>query len=468
MAISFANLNNSGYDFAAITEQLAEFEKQTIVPYQARVTQTSTKITGMGSLKNVIDALRTATEKLAAAMSSAPAKTSVSGNGVSVTAGAGAVAGSYSIFVDQLAAAGSLKSAAIDSRTAQNGVGGTIAIETVGGTAPINIELGSDTSLNGVRDAINAKSDSPVNATIITDGEGKSFLMLTSRATGEKAEVKSIDVTGNSGTLAADLNYAKGGTPGNMTVANVATDAKLTLNGIAITSGSNQLTTAIDNLTLDLSAVTETGKKVTVKVESDIEAQVTAVQNFVTAYNAMRTTTKTLSTYNKDSTSINGSLYADSTLRSAQDELASGLRVATDDKNIFSLAKLGITTDIDAKDGTLKIDVAKVRDAITKYPSEVSNLLSGTEGLATKMNATTKQYLDQGSIKGKITSVVENLESERKKQTKAVEDVTARVEATNAATIAQFNALSVALSKIESTKNYLTSQFEAIANSNKK
>ena len=179
MAISFANLNNSGYDFAAITQQLAEFEKQAIVPYQARVTQTSTKITGMGSLKNVIDALRTATEKLATAMGSAPAKTSVSGNGVSVTAGAGAVAGSYSIFVDQLAAAGSLKSAAFDSRTTQNGVGGTIAIETVGGTAPINIELGSDTSLNGVRNAINAKSDSPVSATIITDGEGKSFLMLT-------------------------------------------------------------------------------------------------------------------------------------------------------------------------------------------------------------------------------------------------------------------------------------------------
>ena len=155
-------------------------------------------------------------------------------------------------------------------------------------------------------------------------------------------------------------------------------------------------------------------------------------------------------------------------MRSAQDELASGLRVATDDKNIFSLAKLGITTDIDAKDGTLKIDVAKVREAITKYPTEVSNLLSGEDGLATKMNATTKQYLDQGSVKGKISSVVENLESERKKQTKAVEDVTARVEATNAATIAQFNALSVALSKIESTKSYLTSQFEAIANSGKK
>jgi len=468
MAISFANLNNSGYDFAAITQQLAEFEKQAIVPYQARVTQTSAKISGMGSLKNVIDGLRTATEKLASAMGAAPSKTSVIGKGITATAGAGAVPGTYSLVVDQLAAAGSLKSSAFDSRTTQNGVGGTIAIETVGGTGPISIELGSDTSLNGVRDAINGKSDSPVSATIITDGDGKSFLMLTSRASGEKAEVKSLTVTGNSGSLGAELNYTKGGTGGKVSVANIAADAKLTLNGIPITSGSNTLTTAIDNITLDLSADVEIGKTVTVKVESDIEAQVTAVQNFVTAYNAMRTTTKSLSAYNKDSSSINGSLYADSTLRGAQDQFASGLQVSTDDKNIFSLAKLGITTNVDAKDGTLSIDVTKVREAITKYPSEVSNLLSGEDGLATKMTATTKQYLDQGSVKGKITSVVENLESERKKQTKAVEDVTARVEATNQATIAQFNALSVALSKIESTKNYLTSQFEAIANSGKK
>ena len=57
--------------------------------------------------------------------------------------------------------------------------------------------MSGDTSLNGIAKAINADDKAGVRATIITDGDGASYLMLSAKDTGEQASVKTITVTGS-------------------------------------------------------------------------------------------------------------------------------------------------------------------------------------------------------------------------------------------------------------------------------
>ena len=102
------------------------------------------------------------------------------GNALTATVGEGAAAGQYSIEVKNLAIAQGLRSGAVADRTAKNGDTGTFEIELTNGTKR-TIDLKGDTSLNGIVKAINADDKAGVRATVLNDGNGNNYLMLTAR-----------------------------------------------------------------------------------------------------------------------------------------------------------------------------------------------------------------------------------------------------------------------------------------------
>ena len=79
-----------------------------------------------------------------------------------------------------LAIAQGLRSGAVADRTAKNGDTGTFEIELTDGTKR-TIDLKGDTSLNGIVKAINADDKAGVRATVLNDGNGNNYLMLTAR-----------------------------------------------------------------------------------------------------------------------------------------------------------------------------------------------------------------------------------------------------------------------------------------------
>ena len=101
-------------------------------------------------------------------------------------------------------------------------------------------------------------------------------MVLSTRETGAKAGF--IAVTDPGGTLVEQAGLAKEGQ-----------NAEYTIDGVAGSSASNKLTSAIPGVTLELKALTTTTGPVTVDVQPpgpSVSGIVTQVQAFVTLYNS--------------------------------------------------------------------------------------------------------------------------------------------------------------------------------------
>jgi len=443
-----------------ILDKLQANEEVALTNIQTQQSEIKSKITAYGTIQSAIASLQTAAKALTSADTYNAAKAVVTGDSFTATAKASAVTGNIPIKVDSLATSETVKTGAFTSRTADNGTGGSLTVTLADGTTA-SVDISKDTSLNGIASAINGNSKLGIKASIINDGNGNSYLMMTSSATGTKAAVTGLNVTGNS-TLATALNYGSGVTSSNVSrVGDPATDAKITINGsISVTSASNTIDTAIDGVTLTLNEVTDTAD--TLRITTDTTAQATAIQAFVTAYNNVASLISTATAF--DTTSETGSvLTGDSTIRSVQQSLAQALRVTNSGGTIASLADLGITTDTDAKNGTLKIDVNAMTEALVKNPDDVKALLFGDGSLGAKFTTATTSMLQSGGL---IDNRTDGLQTTYDSLQDSYDRSKDRIDADIAGMRAQFVALDAFVAQMNSTSSYLTQQFAALTKSN--
>jgi len=310
---------------------------------------------------------------------------------VTVAAKSGAAVGSYEIEVSALASAHSLATTAFTTTSDVVGTG-TLSIATgttsynsatdvyssfteKTGTSAVSITIDStNNTLAAVKDAINA-SDAGVNASIVNDGSGYR-LVLTSALSGAENSI-SLTVTdvGDSNNTDTNglsrLSFDSGST--NLTQTKEAADAALTINGLAVTSSSNEVSAAIDDVTLSLKKVT--AAPVSITIAEDTATPKANIESFVAAYNDVIGTLNQLTKY--DSTAASGSLMTgDSTIRT----LASNIRglVNAQVENVggsySSMAELGLTTVV--KDGKLKIDNTKLDAVLKANPLDVANVFA--------------------------------------------------------------------------------------------
>jgi len=234
----------------------------------------------------------------------------------------------------------------------------------------VTLEAG-DQSLQGIRDAIN-KANIGVQASIVSDGSASPYrLVLTSNKTGEKSSMK-ISLSGENGAAAdpalqALLGYDPGGVQG-MKQTSAAQSAKLDVNGVAVTSDTNNISGAIQGVTLDVS---QTGKS-NVTIAKDTNAVKTSVEAFVKAYNTLNSTMKSLTSYDPE-TKKGGPLVGDSTVRSVQTQLRGLLGAAVGEGKLTTLGQIGIAFQ---KDGSLAVDSSKLNKAMTDNFSEIAGLFA--------------------------------------------------------------------------------------------
>lgn len=234
----------------------------------------------------------------------------------------------------------------------------------------VTLEAG-DQSLQGIRDAIN-KANIGVQASIVSDGSASPYrLVLTSNKTGEKSSMK-ITLSGENGAAAdpalqALLGYDPGGAQG-MKQTSAAQSAKLDVNGVLVTSDTNNITGAIQGVTLD---VNQTGKS-NVTIAKDTNAVKTSVEAFVKAYNTLNSTMKSLTSYDPE-TKKGGPLVGDSTVRSVQTQLRGLLGGAVGEGKLTTLGQIGISFQ---KDGSLAVDSSKLNKAMTDNFGEIAGLFA--------------------------------------------------------------------------------------------
>ncbi|AZS79248.1 flagellar hook protein FliD [Achromobacter spanius] len=455
---SITNLGSvSGLPLEKILSDLQDAETKKLSVYTTRAESYQTRIDAYSQLQSALEALKSSAAVLGKAETMGAIKGSVTGGSAltATVAAEGAVAGEYTIEVKNLARAQSLQSSAVADRTAKNGTTGTFEIELADGTKR-TVDLKDDTSLNGIVKAINADDKTGLRATVINDGNGNNYLMLTSRETGTEASVKSITVNGDQSlkdilTFSTDAN----GVTSGMT-STAGQDAEVIINGITVKSGSNNISTAIDGITLNLAEKTETDKPITLKLEADTSVASKAVQDFVTKYKTLQTTIKNLTAFDA-SAATNQPLTGDGTTRSIQSALSGALQGVLGDGTLRSLADLGITTDATARE--LKLDTTKLTKALTENPADVTKLLTGENGLAKNIDAALKDVLGStGSLKTRQDGLAKSITALDAQKARAKASSDAEIERMRT----QFVALDTFYMQMQSTGSYLTQQFEAM------
>jgi flagellar hook-associated protein 2 len=382
----------------------------------------------------------------------------------SATASSGAVAGQYSLSVQNLATAPQLTSAPVKSSATTIGTG-DLTINVGTSSATINIDS-SDNSLAGIASAINSAANNPgVTATVITATDG-ARLVLTGSATGA-ANAITVTQSGGDGGLSA-LVYDPSDSITNLTQTQQASDANFTLNGFAATSSSNVVTGAISGVTIDLlkpSATTTVGTTTTstpttLTVTPDTTAAQTSITAFVTALNGVLSSIQTLGGYNA-TTQTAGALQGNATLASFQNQLENILDTVTSSTTgAASLAGIGITAD--AQTGTLDTGADTLSSALSANLASVAQLLGGKNGIATQIDALVTQYTQSGGL---LSTINQGLQTGLTNVATQQSALNAELATYSATLTTQYNAMDAAVAALKQTQTYLTAEFNPSSSS---
>jgi flagellar hook-associated protein 2 len=371
------------------------------------------------------------------------------------TATSSAVAGQYSIQVQNLAAAASLSSKPVSATSA---IGtGTLTLAVGGVSSSITIDSTNNT-LQGIVSAINNAPNNPgVSASIITTTAG-ARLVLSGTATGAANTIK-VTQSGGDGGLAV-LQYDPANGLNNLTQTQAAQDANFSVNGFAATSAGNQVSGAISGVTLNLVKPTAVNTPTTLTIGNDTQSAQTSIGTFVTALNGLQTSIQSLTSYNA-STQTAGPLLGNQTLLSFQSQLSKILGQVNSaiSSGPNSLAALGIAVN---PQGTFSTNATTLSNALTASVDSVAKLLSGPNGIATQLNTFVTQYTQAGGL---LDTINTSLQSSLSNITKQQADLTARMAIYSATLTAEYNAMDTAVALLKQTQTYLTQAFNTNSSS---
>ncbi|MDR5876201.1 flagellar filament capping protein FliD [Halomonas sp. CUBES01] len=432
----------SGLDLNGLLDQLESAEREKLAPIERQAEAEQTKISAYGQLESDLSTFQDAASALSDGSLFESLSTNTSGEAVSASADETAMPGSYNITVDTLATRGTLASDGVAEGTL------TTADQnmtfTFGDSSETTVAIAADSSLEDIRDAINADENAGVNATIINDGT-QDRLAVSSRESGADASISNFTFDGDAPFAADTDNTLQAGT-----------DAALNVNGIDITSPTNQVEGAIQGVTLNLQSE-GTG---TVAVEQDTRAVREAVTSFVDSYNALKETTSELTNFDPE-TGEAGPLNGDSAVRTAESSLRSVLSggVASGGDGISMLSQVGISLEVD---GTLSLDEDKLSDVVANDQQALADFFVGTEnnpGMASQVDTRVEQLLgSSGAVQGAITSSENIVDSLGDRYTRMEQDIGRTIERYRT----QFGQLDGMIAEMNQTSSYLTQQFASL------
>lgn len=449
----------SGLDLTGLLDQLKDAERGKLAPITLQKEQQQAKISAYGQLQTSLDAFQDAVEKINDPKLYQSLSANVRGDGITATTTADALPGSYRVEVSQLATSGTLASTGVATRDTALALNGADSLKlTLGDDKEVNINIAPGSSLDAIRDAINADKNAGVNATIVYDGSEEGYrLALSSKTTGVEASISSFAfVDSQNPEIAIVGPFAE-----DAATKQAGEDASLTVNGITISSAKNQIEGAIQGVTLNLAelriAEGETASS-TVNIERDTLKQREAINGFVKAFNDLKGIITKQTSFSGDSETA-GELLGDSAVRTIESRLRSVLTGGVEGGELSTLSQLGITLQ---RDGTLEVDDDKLSDLVANNPQALSDFFVGDEdagGLAGKLEASIVQMLgDSGVLKGAISGAenrVKSLDTRYERMEKSIEGTISRYRS-------QFSQLDVMVSQMNSMSSYLTQQFDAL------
>ncbi|MEM9531429.1 MAG: flagellar filament capping protein FliD [Pseudomonadota bacterium] len=462
----------SGLDLNGLLDQLVAAERAPTEQRLAiREAGLQAQFSAFGSLSAAVQSIRDAASKLAELSASRSATVSGAVETVTVSAAANAALGDYAVRVDQLASSQTLASDAFSASDALVGAG-TLTI-SFGATdydpdsdiytsftadssrPPVTIEIGpGDQTLSSVRDAIN-EANAGVTASIVTDSTGPR-LVLSSGSSGAEGtlEITVDDDDGNDTDTSGLSALAFSAAATNLTQTVAGQDAAFTVNGLSLTSANNSGITAVEGLTIDLTAVSADEAVIRVRNrESDITG---ALNEFADAYNALLELNGQLAAYDPDS-GQSTALFGDTTLRGLMNSLRSELsnNVLQTAGQPASLIDMAFDS---GEGGRLSVNSERLNSFLDE---DFSTAVDSLNALAESYVERTDTYLESGGL---LAVRTEGIQTRLDEISDERLDLNVRIDNLQQRLTRQFASLDTLLANLRSTSDFITNQLSNLSN----
>lgn len=445
----------SGLDVNGIISQLVALERKPIDKLKSDASTIQTKISAYGQVQSLVSGVRDAANKLAQGTlwsGTTPLSSDASVFTASSTTTSTAAPGTYQVEVTKLAQAQQLRSAAFASSTAALGSAGTLNLK-VGSGATVGVAFTATDTLETLRNNINS-AGAGVTANIVTgsiNGVSGAYLMLRSNTLGA---ANTINTTGSTGLPAALAT---------LTTTVTAQDAEVKVDGVTITSSTNTVTDAPTGVTLSLQGLSANPVKLTVNADKD--GQRKAIDDFVTAYNALNSYLAENTKYD-DTLKRGATLQADSGALAVRAQMRSALRQTNTASSAYqTLSAVGFSMDAS---GALSVKDATINAALTN-PTELGKMFANVTATGTATRGLALRIRDVGDAliasDGIVTSRTDGLKKRLTRNQTDQSKMEERVSRVEKLLQQQYGSLDTKMSKLTGLSSYVTQQLAAFNNS---
>lgn len=334
--------------------------------YQSLQTELSTLATGLSSLStSIINSITTNAFATRSATISATGDVSAS-SALNMSVNSGSATGDHTLQITQLATAQKVIGTSQSSSSTALGLAGTFSLGLAGGSSTA-ISITSGMSMQDIVDTINSQTSSTnVEASIVQVSSGSYEMVLT--GTQDAAD---ITYSSTSGDDIMNKLGVTGSTGAFTDVLQKSQAAEFTLDGIALTRNTNDVSDVLTGVTFDLLQPTPSGTTLNISISADTSQITSALQTFVTNYNAFRDQVIAQSAQNSDGTAASSAvLFGDSTMRDLMTQLQ---QVLSGSVGSMTMADLGLSFN---ENNELQLDTGTLSTVLTQNLAGVTQLLS--------------------------------------------------------------------------------------------
>lgn len=461
----------SGLDVNSIITQLVAVERQPLTKLQSEASTLQSQLSTYGQLKSAMSTLRDAAAALTKAdtWGQTTATTSDS-TAVAVTTSATTQPGTYALEVQRLASAQSNVTASYPSADSLIGEG-TLQIEigtwsddqtSFAPTSSVDISAGPPAqSLAQLRDKINA-AGAGVTASVLTDANGARLVFkasATGAAHGFRISVNDSDGNNSDGIGLSALAFDPSAGILTMAQALAAANASASLNGVPISSATNNLKDVVDGVSLTLGKVTTSPVQIT--ASQDDKSIRKALDDFATAYNNLNKLLSDQTKYDA-TTKSGGALQGDSAAVSIRSQMRSLLGQTSGASSTYGrLADIGFDVQ---RDGSIKLDETKLSKGLANL-SEMRKLFGNSDtitpdndGIATRLRRMADTIM---GVDGTLSTRTDGLRKRIDRNTDKQNDLNDRVDMVEKRLRAQYTALDTQLSSLNGLQSYVNQQFNS-------
>jgi flagellar hook-associated protein 2 len=446
--ITFSGFNS--IDFTQILNAVMAQERTPLTRLETQKSTLQTQNTAFGTLAGKLSSLETAINTLKAEDSLALLSATSTDDGVGVSTASGTVTGTYDIVVSALAKAQVTTSSSTYAATTDVvATGGTFTLTPAVG-APTVLAISASTTLEELADAINASSTSPAAASVVQTSPGVYRLVLTGKDTGTtNAFTITNGLTGGTPPVFVDTDID--GVSGDSAADNTqqASNASLTINGLAVTSATNTVADAVPGATLTLTKA-DAATTVTVSVSRNATGAKDTLKKFITAFNDVIKFSK-----DQDTAAVAGraSIGRDPVLRSLANEMRQAARAEYTGGDLDRLAAIGLGFD---SAGKMVLDETVFDEALETSQSDVQTLVSGAAGDAGAFGGFSDLIVDYTEAGGLVGATRTRIDTQLSAIDTRLDTLSQQLELRRLALQREFTAADLAMTRLKSQSSSLS------------